>query len=157
MKLSSTYGSVDQRITVTFRVVSTGVQSHYIIPMRWPTTASWPSGGEEDYCERDAALGDCATFLHYSTSSTTQIYHAYNLDVSQWHTFRFQRLNHVVTMWVDNLSTPVWTYYGNSTTLPDTVKTVVLQQECLHSGCPSGTSGSEDVQISSIAIDKPAP
>lgn len=157
MKLASSFGSIDQRMTVTFRVVSNGVASHYIIPMRWPTTASWPAGGEEDYCERDAALGDCATFLHYSSTSTTQIYHAYNLDLSQWHTFRFQRLNHVVTMWVDNLSTPVWTYVGSSTTLPDTIKTVVLQQECLHTGCPSGTSGSEDVQISSIAIDNPAP
>ena len=155
MKLSSSYGSVDQRITLSFRVVSNGVTSHYIVPMRWPTTASWPSGGEEDYCERDPALGSCATLLHYSTSSTTQVYHAFDPNVTQWHTLRAQRRNHVVTIWLDDMSTPVWTYYGNSTTLPDTVKTVVLQQECLHSGCPSGTSGIEDVQIAWITVDVP--
>ncbi len=157
MKLSSSFGSIDQRITLRFRVVDNGAAGHYILPMRWPTTASWPAGGEEDYCERDPALGSCATFLHYSTSSTTQVYHAFNPDLSQWHTLRAQRLAHVVKIWLDDMSTPVWTYDGNSTTLPDTVKTVVLQQECLHTGCPSTTSGSEDVQIAWITVDNPTP
>jgi hypothetical protein len=41
-------------------------------------------------------------------------------------------------------------------TLPDTVKQVVLQQECEHQGCPSGTAGTEDIQIDWITIDNPA-
>ena len=45
------YASVDQRITVRFRVAYGGVIAHHIIPMRWPTTATQPGGGEEDYCE----------------------------------------------------------------------------------------------------------
>ncbi len=155
MKLAASYGSIDQRVTLRFRVVDSGAAGHYILPMRWPTTASWPAGGEEDYCERDK-MGSCTTFLHYSTSSTTQVYHAFNPDLSQWHTLRAQRRNHVVTIWLDDMSTPVWTYDGSSTTLPDTVKTVVLQQECLVGGCPSTTSGSEDIQIAWITVDNPS-
>ena len=102
------------------------------------------------------AMGSCTTFLHYSTNSTTQIYHAFDPDLTQWHTLRAQRRNHVVTIWLDDLSTPVWTYDGDSTTLPDTVKTVVLQQECLVTGCPSTTSGSEDIQIAWITVDVPS-
>ncbi len=51
MMISDAYGSIDQRVTVRFRVVNSGVSGHFIIPMRWPDTAPWPSGGEEDYCE----------------------------------------------------------------------------------------------------------
>ncbi len=50
--------SVDQQVTVRFRVVRSGATSHYIIPMRWPDSdASWPAGGEEDYCEADDTAG----------------------------------------------------------------------------------------------------
>ncbi len=75
--------------------------------------------------------------------------------LSHWHTFRVQRLNHVVTVYVDNMNTPVWRYAGSSKTLPNTVKRVVLQQEC-GSSCPKGVSGSEDIQIDWITIDDPA-
>jgi hypothetical protein len=50
----------------------------------------------------------------------------------------------------------MWTYKGTSTTLPDTLKRVVLQQECQDSGCPDGTTGTEDIQIDWITVDKPA-
>jgi hypothetical protein len=78
------------------------------------------------------------------------------LDLSQWRTVRFERRDHVVKAYVDDLTTPVWTYRGSSQTLPDTVKQVVLQQECEHQGCPSGTTGTEDLQIDWITIDNPA-
>jgi hypothetical protein len=61
----------------------------------------------------------------------------------------------VVTAFIDNMTTPVWTFTGNSTTLPDTLKHVVLQQEC-HSSCPAGTAGSEDIQIDWITVENPA-
>jgi hypothetical protein len=48
----------------------------------------------------------------------------------------------------------VWTFSGDATTLPDTLKHVVLQQEC-QSSCPSGTTGSEDIQIDWITVDNP--
>ena len=121
--------------------------------MRWPTSAAWPAGGEEDYCEGDSLSG-CDTFLHYS-SSNQQVYHPYSFSLAQWHTIRVQRLNHVVMVFIDDLSTPQWSYTGSSATLPDTVKRVVLQQEC-QSSCPTGTSGSEDIQIDWITIDNPA-
>ncbi len=153
MMIGGAYGSVDQRVTVRFRVVSNGVDGHRIIPMRWPTSAAWPAGGEEDYCEGDSLTG-CDTFLHYS-SANQQIYHPYSFSLAQWHTIRVQRLNHVVMVFLDDLGTPVWTYLGSSATLPDTAKRVVLQQEC-QSSCPSGTSGSEDIQIDWITIENPA-
>jgi hypothetical protein len=153
MMISDRYGSIDQRMTVRFRVVNSGVHGHFIIPMRWPDTAPWPSGGEEDYCE-SSDLSGCTTYLHYG-SSNSQHSHSMTFDVSQWHTLRFMRLKHVVTAYVDNMSTPVWRYSGSSKTLPDTIKRVVLQQEC-DSSCPKGSSGTEDIQIDWITIDNPA-
>ena len=147
------YSSVDQRVTVRFRVVDDGVAGHFIIPMRWPDNDSqWPAAGEEDFCETDSVAG-CTTFLHYS-SANRQYEHSYAVDLSQWHTLRFQRLNHVVTAFIDNMNTPVWTFSGDATTVPDTLKHVVLQQEC-HSSCPAGTTGSEDIQIDWIIVENP--
>lgn len=155
MSLSG-FSSVDQQVTVRFRVVdsSLAVAGHLVIPMRWPNAdSSWPAGGEEDYCEGDALTG-CTSFLHYSASNQ-QISNGYSFDLRSWHTVRAERRNHVVRFYVDNLTTPVWTYVGNSTTLPDTLKHVVLQQECRSSGCPIGTSGSEDIQIDWITVANP--
>lgn len=149
----SGYSSVDQRVTVRFRVVDSGVAGHFIIPMRWPDNDSaWPAVGEEDYCESDVASG-CTTFLHYSANNS-RVMHSYAVDLTQWHTLRFQRLNNVVSAFIDNMTTPVWTFTGNSTTLPDTLKHVVLQQEC-QSSCPTGTTGSEDIQIDWITVENP--
>lgn len=155
MMLKSAFASVDQRVTVRFRVVSGGVSGHHIIPMRFPPGAPWPQSGEEDYCEGDGSSG-CHTFLHYGDTSTTQVWHRHAFDLSQWHTVRFERRNHVVKAYIDDLTKPVWTYNGSSRTLPDTKKQVVLQQECLASGCPAGTTGTEDVQIDWITVDNPA-
>jgi hypothetical protein len=155
MMISEAYGTIDQRVTVRFRVVDGGVTGHHIVPMRFPSAASWPQGGEEDYCEGSKRTG-CTTFLHYGDTATTQISHDYIFDLTQWHTVRFERLNHVVKAYIDDLTAPVWTYKGTSTTLPDTIKRVVLQQECQHSGCPVGTTGTEDIQIDWITIDNPA-
>jgi hypothetical protein len=155
MKIVRAYGTIDQRVTVRFRIVDGGVIGHHIIPMRWPDTAPWPQGGEEDYCESSVRTG-CSTFLHYGDTASTQIWHNYVVDLTQWHTMRFERLDHVVRAYIDDLSTPVWTYKGSSTTLPDTIKRVVLQQECPSEGCPAGKTGTEDIQIDWITIDNPA-
>jgi hypothetical protein len=145
--------SVDQRVTVRFRVVSNGAVAHRIIPMRWPSGGTWPQDGEEDYCEGSALTG-CSTYLHYATSNL-QLSHTYSVDLTQWHTIRFERLNLIVRTYIDDMSTPVWTYLGTSVTLPETLKHVVLQQECKATGCPAGTIGSEDIQIDWITIAVP--
>jgi hypothetical protein len=155
MMLDRAFASVDQRVTVRFRVVSGGVSGHHIIPMRFPPGARWPQGGEEDYCEGDGSSG-CFTFLHYGDTPTTQVWHRHAFDPRQWHTVRFERRDHVVKAYIDDLTTPVWTYNGSSRTLPDTKKQVVLQQECRSSGCPAGTTGTEDIQIDWIIVDNPA-
>jgi hypothetical protein len=147
------YSSVDQRVTVRFRIVDDGVAGHYIIPMRWPDNdASWPAVGEEDFCESDTSAG-CDSYLHYGASNR-QNYHSYSVNLSGWHTLRFERLNHVVSAYIDNLASPAWTFRGDSNTLPDTLKHVVLQQEC-QSSCPSGTTGTEDIQIDWITVENP--
>jgi len=153
MQISEEFGAIDQRITIRFRVVNVGgVNGHRIIPMRWPDTAPWPEGGEEDFCE-GSELNGCSTFLHYG-SSNSQIAQHYTVDLTQWHTLRFERRDHIVKAYIDDLTSPIWTYSGSSVTLPDTVKRVVLQQEC-DSACPSGTSGAEDIEIDWIMIDNP--
>jgi len=155
MMLDRAFAGVDQRVTVRFRVVGGGVSGHHIIPMRFPPGAPWPQSGEEDYCEGDGSSG-CFTFLHYGDTASTQVWHRHAFDLSRWHTVRFERRDHVVKAYIDDLTTPVWTYSGSSRTLPDTKKQVVLQQECRASGCPPGTAGTEDVQIDWITIDNPA-
>jgi len=152
------YSAIDQRVSVRFRIVANGVSSHRIIPMRWPDDDStWPAAGEEDYCEGDLPTG-CSTYLHYG-SNNLQVSHAYTFDLSQWHTLEFARLDHTVTAMIDGQTS--WTYSSSETTLPDTLKHVVLQQECHASGCPSGTSGTEDIQVDWIRVDdrsgQPAP
>jgi hypothetical protein len=155
MMLDRAFASVDQRVTVRFRVISGGVSGHHIIPMRFPPGTPWPQGGEEDYCEGSGS-GGCFTFLHYGDKATTQVLRRHAFDLSQWHTVRFERRNHVVKAYIDDLRTPVWTHRGSSRTLPDTKKQVVLQQECQPSGCPAGTAGTEDIQIDWITVDNPA-
>ena len=155
MMLDRAFASVDQRVTVRFRVVGDGVSGHHIIPMRFPPGARWPQGGEEDYCEGSESNG-CHTFLHFGDKATTQVSHRHGFDLRQWHTVRFERRDHVVKAYIDDLRTPVWTYRGSSTTLPDTRKQVVLQQECRNSGCPAGTGGTEDIEIDWVTVDNPA-
>jgi hypothetical protein len=155
MMLDRAFASVDQRVTVRFRVVSGGVSGHHIIPMRFPPGVPWPQGGEEDYCEGSEFSG-CHTFLHFGDKATTQVSHRHGFDLRQWHTVRFERRDHVVKAYIDDLGTPVWTHRASSRTLPDTKKQVVLQQECRSSGCPAGTTGTEDIQVDWITVDNPA-
>jgi hypothetical protein len=146
--------SVDQRVTVRFRVISNGVVAHRIIPMRWPTGGTWPQDGEEDYCE-GSSLSGCASYLHYSTSNL-QLTRNYSFDLTQWNTLRFERRDHVVRAFINDMSSPVWTYVGTSLTLPDTLKHVVLHQQCKTTGCPTGQSGTEEITIDWIIIEVPA-
>jgi hypothetical protein len=152
MKLRPRFASIDQRITLRWRVAHRRIQGHRVIPMRWPD-GSWPEAGEEDFCE-GSSLRSCFTFLHYSTENR-QIYRRYRVDLTRWHIWRFTRRNHVLRVFRDRLRDPIWVYRGSSTTLPDTLKRVVLQQECNLNGCPSGTRGREDIRIDWIRVEVP--
>ena len=147
------FSAVDQQVTVRFRVVRNGVGGHFIIPMRWPDDdSSWPGGGEEDYCET-SDVGVCSVFLHYDPSNR-QIAADYAVDLTQWHTIRTERLDHTVRIFIDDMTKPVWTYAGTAATMPDTLKHVLLQQEC-QSSCPNGTAGTEDIQVDWITVANP--
>jgi hypothetical protein len=164
MQVRGAYGAVHQRVTVRWRVVSSNpdkVRSHRIIPMRWVDDSdfSWYQG-EADYCE-GSSLAGCSSFLHYRDTSSV-VSHDYAMDLTQWHTMRFEtrpgidasgRPAVIFRAYVDDLDTPAWTYVGNETAIPSAVRRTVLQQECRSSGCPTGTTGTEDIQIDWITID----
>ena len=146
------FSSIDSRVTVRFRVVETGgVAAHRIIPMRWPDDATkWPAAGEEDYCE-GILLSGCSTVIHFDPTNQQES-HQSDLDLTAWHTIAVERRQHVVTVQIDDGL--VWTYAGSETTLPGTLKHVVLQQECQKT-CPSGTTGTEDILIDFVKVEVP--
>jgi hypothetical protein len=164
MQVKGPYGGVHQRVTVRWRVLSSDpdkVRSHRIIPMRWVDDSdfSWYEG-EADYCEGSDLTG-CSSFLHYQDSSSV-VGHPYAVDLRQWHTMRFETRPGtdasgqpavIVRAYIDDLANPAWTYVGNETTIPSAFRLTVLQQECRNSGCPAGTTGTEDIQIDWITID----
>ena len=154
MMVDEEFGGVDQRVTLRFRIVDGGVIGHHNLPLRWPTTVEWPVGGEENYCE-GGSVTQCWLFLHYGASNS-QVDHSYPVDLRSWHTMSFERRDLGVRVFLDDLATPIWTYTGTATTLPETFKRVVLQQEC-SSTCPAGTSGTEEIQVDWIIIENPAP
>lgn len=151
----------DQRVTLRYRIVSRdGVVSHHIIPMRWPTRHKSPRNahrGEEDFLETDTLTA--GHFLLYESASGGGRIRSslYRMDMTQWHTVRFVQLSHVVSAYIDDMAHSVWTFHGDSATIPDILRTTVLQQECSHSnGCPTGTTGREDIELDWIRVDTAA-
>jgi len=144
--------AVDARVTVRYRVVqSGGITAHRIIPMRFPDDeATWPKAGEEDYCEGESLI-ECKAVMHFSNN--IQDSHTYDVDLTNWHTISVER--HAFTVVVSLDGKVVWTYEGSATTLPATLKHVVLQQECPAS-CPIGTTGTEDILIDAVKVEVPA-
>jgi hypothetical protein len=163
LQLASEYASVDQRITVRFRVVNTkpaDVRSHRIIPMHWgdEQSPSWPNGGEADYCEGSSMTG-CTTFLHYfGTSRNDQIMESHSADLTRWNVIRVERRDHRISVFLNDLATPAWRYVGDATTVPDVPQRVVLQQECRSGGCPSASLAGETeaIEIDWISVENPS-
>jgi hypothetical protein len=156
--------SVDHRTTVRMRIVSTnGISSHRNLPLWWPNSENAPIDGEEDFFETDGVWWPATngveqprSFFHYSATNRF-VYWIWNpIDVSQWHTYRFERRNHKITIWVDNMTTPIWSQQYSSFELPDTIKHPTFQQENPNFLPPPGTTGSEQIQIDSIQIDVPS-
>jgi hypothetical protein len=166
LRLNNSYvpSSNAARVTIRWRVVSNGVISHRVIPMRWPdscSTSPMHACGEEDDCESTGTT-HCTTFLHYGAASGTdrQISHAYTVDLTHWHTWTFeQNTSQEMRTWLDG--TLVWTCTArtspacNSTTIPTFNKHVVLDQECASAGqpCPARSSGTEDIEIDWITVE----
>jgi hypothetical protein len=159
---SGPWVSVDHRTTVRMRIVSNGVTSHRGLPMWWPESGNGGTDGEEDFFESDGVwwppIGgqeQPRSFFHYG--GNTQVYWIWNpIDLSQWHTYRFERLAHKITIWVDDMTTPVWSQQYSSTELPDTLKHPIFQQENPNFLPPSGTTGSEEIQIDWVQVDVPS-
>lgn len=150
--------AVDQRITLRWRAVSTGgVVSHRILPMRWPADLPNNVHGEEDWCEGHE-VGQCRTFLHWLNGTVvgTATSPVYNVDLSQWHVMRMERIGYLHRFYIDDLTTPVWEYVGTEATTPTRPRILVLQQECKPvgaGGCPAGTSGQEEIQVDWVVVE----
>ena len=158
------WDSVDHRTTVRMRILSTnGISSHRNLPLWWPNSGNAPSDGEEDYFESDGVWWpplngreEPRSFFHYSWNNSF-VYWIWNpIDVSKWHTYRFERKAHKITIWIDDMVNPVWSQQYSSYELPDTIKHPVFQQENPDYRPPSGTTGSDEIQIDSIKIDVPS-
>jgi hypothetical protein len=161
MMVKRDYGGNNQSVTVRWRVVANdpvNTRSHHIVPMRWPsasvsggTDPAWYNG-ESDYCE-GSSYSSCTTYLHHSSSSQQVASPDHVFDQTQWHVFRAtQRAGNDVDIFVDNMTTPVWTYNGTTTTVPDVFKRTVLQQEC-RSSCPTDASDWEKIEVDWVTID----
>jgi hypothetical protein len=169
------FSSNDQSVTLRWRVVNNGVTSHRVVPMLWPDVGQ-RYNGESDYCEGHDNLS-CTSFIHYYNDSSNcypdcQIIKKFPIDLTQWHTMRFDQRNHELRTYFDNLSSPVWTCtststggankYCNSTTVIDSVRHLVLQQECASysAECPARpadiTRTTEDIEIDWITVDHPS-
>ena len=152
LTMGTTNSSVSQRITLRFRVLqSGGAVGHRIIPMRSPDGGN-DAGGEEDYCE-SSVITYCSTFLHWKNNSGRDN-KKYFRSLANWHTFQVTRNAYRVTVMIDGHL--AWDFQGNSTSLPPTRHHVVLQQECLKTGCPITHTGMEDIQIDWIRVENPA-
>lgn len=158
------YSANNSEMTVRMRVVETGTAAagHRNI-IFWPDAATggtdYAKYGEEDMIESDVGLNNASLFLHYLNGTTpAQVawtYPSASLDLSTWHTYRFVNLNGVISIYIDDMTTPIHTYTCTSTTCPVSTKHWVLQQQ-MHNpnGTPPASSASEDWQVSSIVIDK---
>lgn len=147
--LTESLSAPNQRITVKFRITnSNGIIGHRIIPMLNPDDGT--GIGEQDFCESHS-LTFCSTFLHYGAPGTTQVDYKYGVDLTQWHTMQFTANGNRITATIDGVVK--WDYTGSSTTLPRKLRHVVLQQECVKTGCPTTRTGYEDIQISSIKVE----
>jgi len=149
LKLDTALSAPNQRVTIRFRIVSTGgAVGHRIIPMLNPDDGTHV--GEQDLCESTPTTF-CSTFLHYGAPGTYQTRKKYFFDLTQWHTMVFTLNGYHVTSSIDGV--PKMDYTGNETTLPSKLRHVVLQQECDKYGCPSNLAGVEDIQIDYIQVE----
>lgn len=164
MMISDAYNLTQQAITVRWRIIPARhpsvVFSHHIIPMAFPDDPKydWYSA-EADLCETESYT-DCWTFLHDGTANDTsgQVYYNYlNVDLTQWHTWRFEQVNGTLRTYIDNMTHPVWVFTGGTSQFPNAMRRAVLQQECPAAACPpaSYAGDTETIQIDWITIQVP--
>src|SRR3954452_19775434 len=113
LSLDRTLSAKNQRITVKFRVVTSGgIQAHRIIPMLSPNDGT--GIGEQDFCESTPTTY-CSTFLHWGDEIGRDRM-KYVLDLTQWHTFVFTRYGYKVTSSIDGVAK--MNSSGNELSLP---------------------------------------
>ena len=181
----------DARVTLRWRLEpSNGGLADQNMPLRWPNNGCWPEGGEEDWSEGAAPnYNGASAFMVYGTTCSgggwAQIQHVYpTLDLTQWHTYRFQRrtvgTDVQVDTFIDDMTTPTWHCDSttnpacNTTTVPSAMlKHTVLQQEvpwkscpdqdeplvngvCPSTSTPSYVDGTVTFQVDWITVDNPS-
>ena len=175
-------GGQNFQITTRFRVIpcsgscgsgNTRVATHRNMPLLYPDTptgCSIPDNGEMDVNEEDGQPPTAArlqSYFHYCSSTGTNVsvanYDYSTVDLTQFHVFRYVKVGLTYQVFIDNMTTPVWTYVGNATTMPTVARHLGFQMNCLdnhyngsfHKSCPSGTSGQEEWLIDYVQVDVP--
>lgn len=159
MDLTSGAAVRQMRVTVTWRLTGTdltNVRPHRNMPILWSSDDPWYEG--ETDCFEGSSLTGANSFLHHTDDVTVETSPTYSVDVTQWHTYRFQLYGTTFTSWIDDLSTPVWVYAGTTATVPNVRRRVVLQAECRTGGCPSSTFSAETatIEVDSVVMEVPA-
>jgi hypothetical protein len=162
------YSASNHRITLRMRVVDNRAGA---VTMGHRNVVSWPDlaggvgngywlYGEEDMLESQGAFDNASMFLHYSANGVAAQeawrYPA-TLDLGNWHVYRFQRLNNVVSIFIDDMVTPIHSYEGIATSETANARTWRFELQMNHpGGTPPKNADYEDWQIASILIEKSA-
>jgi hypothetical protein len=172
---------IDHRTTFRMRIrKNTILGAHRNLPLYWGVSNdNYWINGEEDYFEIDPAWAapDGAgkelsrAFWHYSPNQTQANWtfvdevNAYKrIDLTVWHTYRIQKLNKLISWYLDDMVIPLWSHQygsgsGTSGTSPlvDMPKNPRFQQEQPNNSIPpAGTVGYERIEIDYIQVDVPA-
>lgn len=164
MMINDAYNLRQQAITIRWRIIPSAhpkiVFSHHIIPMIFPDDPNYQwYQGEDDLCETESYT-DCWTFLHDGVAGDEgrQVYADHTVNLTKFHTWRFVQKAGKLTVYLDNLTTPIWTMTQGTSVLPDALRRAVLQQECPADACPPASYAGdiEQIQIDWITIQVPA-
>jgi beta-glucanase (GH16 family) len=99
------------------------------VELLWPANGSWPP--EIDFNETYGATSGTAATVHYSASNT-QIQHALNIDMTQWHTWGVIWTPTSITYTVDG---QVWATVTDASAIPNIAMWLSLQSQ---TWCASG-------------------
>lgn len=169
LSLKTAYRAVNQRVSLELRELltdpaalanpTTGVRSFKNVPMHMGDATCWPTSGEINWLEGTNPT-TLNTNIHYSSTNTCgqenkYFSSNYSVDFRNFHTVVVERNNYTATVWIDG--TQVYTKIGTSTSFPDVIQRLILQQECKASGCPASTSPTTDynstVQIKWLTVE----
>lgn len=121
--------------------VPKGDNKYHPVALLWPDAENWPTGGEVDYAETNAAASDVDFFLHYSAQNrTTQAYKV--VDLTGWHNYAVEWTRTGIRGYVDGVR-----FFSDTTTshLPPGPMHQTLQLDWFPNGSTATTPSQMNV------------